>query len=64
MMLANQIAAIEQDSIVEFARQLYDACITRFGENHEQTRLAMEYISGLEKSRFVESRRDESPLGR
>lgn len=63
-MLANQIAAVEQDSIVEFARQLYDACMTRLGENHEQTRLAMEYVSDLEESRFVESQRNESPLGR
>lgn len=40
----NQIAALR----LQFARQLYDRCLERHGENHEQTRLVLDYISALE----------------
>ena len=43
-----QIAAVESDLRVEFARQLYDKCLERDGEDHEQTRIAREYVSDLE----------------
>ena len=38
---------------LQLARQLYDKCLERHGENHEQTRLVSSYISALEKPRFV-----------
>ena len=40
----NQIAALE----LQFARQLYDRCLERHGENNEQTRIVLRYISALE----------------
>jgi hypothetical protein len=47
-MSVRQIAAVDEDVRLQFARQIYDKCLERHGENHEQTRLAMEYLSGLE----------------
>ena len=36
------------DLNLEFARQLYERCVERYGEDHEQTRLSARYISDLE----------------
>jgi hypothetical protein len=47
-MSTHQIAMLEQDQILEFARQLYERCVEQYGENHQQTRMMVEYISGLE----------------
>jgi hypothetical protein len=47
--LDNQIAALQ----LQFARQLYDRCLERHGEDHEQTRLVSDYISTLERPRLV-----------
>lgn len=33
---------------LQFIRQLYETCLERYGEDHEQTRLLSKYISYLE----------------
>ena len=38
----------ERELILQFARQLYDACRGRHGVDHEQTRLALGYMHRLE----------------
>jgi hypothetical protein len=38
---------------LQFARQLYDRCRERHGEDHEQTRLIQDYLSALQKPRLV-----------
>jgi hypothetical protein len=38
---------------LQFAHQLYDRCLERHGENHEQTRLVLDYISALQKPRLI-----------
>jgi hypothetical protein len=40
----NQIAALK----LQFARQLYDRSLERHGQDHEHTRLLLDYISALE----------------
>jgi|HubBroStandDraft_4_1064222.scaffolds.fasta_scaffold4626455_1 hypothetical protein len=40
----------ERELILQFARQLYDACLGRHGEDHEQTHLALGYMHRLEKT--------------
>jgi hypothetical protein len=47
VMSDNQIA-IEEGEMIQFARQLYDMCLERHGRDHEQTRIAREYLSCLE----------------
>ncbi len=42
--------ASEREMILQFARQIYDACRGRHGEDHEQTHLALGYMHGLEKT--------------
>jgi hypothetical protein len=44
MMPDNQIATLK----LEFARQLYDRSLERHGQDHEHTRLLLDYISALE----------------
>jgi hypothetical protein len=43
-------SASEREMILQFARQLYDACRGRHGEDHEQTHLALAYMHRLEKT--------------
>jgi hypothetical protein len=50
-----QIAA-EEDVELQFARQLYQSCLERHGEDHEQTRLMRQYVASFEKVRLAEAR--------
>jgi hypothetical protein len=38
----------EEDVTLQFVRQLYDSCVERHGEAHEQTRLLLRYLAGFE----------------
>ena len=62
-----QITTAEGDLRLQFARQLYDMCLERHGEDHEETRLVLKYISGLERralSRRAEANHPSNPLNR
>jgi hypothetical protein len=37
----------QEAALIQFARQLSDACLERYGKDHEQTRLASKYLEGL-----------------
>ena len=39
----DQIAGLK----LQFAHQLYDKCLERYGESHEQTLLVLDYMSAL-----------------
>jgi len=41
-------SAAANDLNLEFARQVYDRCVERYGEDHVQTRLSARYVSQLE----------------
>lgn len=45
--MPEQIAEVE-DVKLQFARQLYDECLERHGEDHQETRLLWEYIFNFE----------------
>ena len=45
--MQDQIAAAEDWSL-KFARQFYDSCLERLGEDHAQTRGLLEYMASLE----------------
>ena len=47
-MSENQNATIHESEMIQFARQLYDLCREHHGEDHEQTRIALEYLSDLQ----------------
>lgn len=42
------IAGVEEDARLQFARQLYDVCLERHGEDHDETQLILKHISKLE----------------
>jgi hypothetical protein len=48
--MPEQIAGLE-DVKLQFARQLYDDCLERHGEDHQETRLLFEYIANFENPR-------------
>jgi hypothetical protein len=48
--MPEQIAGLE-DVKLQFARQLYDDCLERHGEDHQETRLLSEYISNFDNPR-------------
>jgi hypothetical protein len=50
--MPEQIAANE-DSSLQFIRQLYEDCVERYGEDHEETRLVLQYVARLEKARLA-----------
>jgi hypothetical protein len=58
VMSAKQVAIVEEDVRLQFARQLYDKCLERHGEDHEETRLVLKHISRLESR--VSPRRGEA----
>ena len=43
----NRMPMGEKDLKLEFARQLYEACRERHGEDHEQTRLFLNYMQSF-----------------
>lgn len=45
--MRDQIAA-DEDADMRFARRLHQACLVRFGDHHELTRVVARYISELE----------------
>ena len=56
MMPDNQIATLK----LEFARQLYDRSLERHGQDHEHTRLLLDYISALEHRHSLASQAREN----
>jgi hypothetical protein len=48
--------ASEPDVRLQFARQLYEACLAQYGKDHEQTRLMLKYVIFLECSNTTEHR--------
>jgi hypothetical protein len=48
VMSVKPVAAVEEDVRLQFARQLYDMCLERHGEDHEETRLVLKHIANLE----------------
>jgi hypothetical protein len=48
MMPANQIVLIDEYARLQFARQLYEKCLDRHGEQHEETRLVQQLVARLE----------------
>jgi hypothetical protein len=43
-----RLIATSEEPRLQFARQLYDRCLERFGLEHEGTRLVAQYMSDLE----------------
>jgi hypothetical protein len=49
VMSAKAVVPIEEEDVrLQFARQLYDMCLERHGEDHEETRLVLKHMSKLE----------------
>ena len=48
VMSFKKAGTFEEDAKLQFARQLYDMCLERHGEDHEETRLVLKHISRLE----------------
>jgi hypothetical protein len=48
-MSVKQVATVAEDARLQFARQLFDMCLDRHGEDHEETRLVLKHISELER---------------
>jgi hypothetical protein len=46
---------------LQFARQLYDRCLERHGEDHEQTRLVLSFIAALEDRDALVAARATTP---
>jgi hypothetical protein len=38
------IAGLEEGDVIPFVEQLYSDCLKRHGENHQQTRIVLEYM--------------------
>jgi hypothetical protein len=51
-----------EDPNLRFIRQLYETCLERYGEDHEQTRLLSKYISYLEDQEPRPQPQDPSPV--
>ena len=45
-----------KDLKLQFARQLYEACRERHGEDHEQTRLFLRYLQSFENGAPAETK--------
>jgi hypothetical protein len=44
----NSMPTGDKDLKLQFARQLYEACRERHGEDHDQTRLFLSYLHSFE----------------
>jgi hypothetical protein len=44
------LGAVIDDVNLQFARQLYEGCLERYGEDHQQTRLMLQYVASFEKA--------------
>ena len=42
-----------EDLKLQFARQLYEGCLERHGEDHEQTRLILQYVATFKRHRLA-----------
>jgi hypothetical protein len=42
-MPAKKMVDVEENAMLQFARQLYECCLERHGNDHEQTRLLLGY---------------------
>jgi hypothetical protein len=51
----NSMPTGDKDLKLQFARQLYEACRERHGEDHEQTRLFLRYMQSFENGTLSET---------